>query len=871
MEELISRQLRHRVRLLGDLLGETMSDHRGKEFLEKAEEIRVLAKLRRQGNDVRLEQLHSVLGALDADNFIHVARAFSQFINLTNIAEQAQAAEDRKVPFPEESELLQLMHHFDGKVDREKLVSAITNVSCELLLTAHPTEITRRTLIQKYNRIADQLGKVDSDQPLSPNDRTELERLIAEVWHTDEISHDKPTPQDEAKWGFAVVENAFWHAIPVVWKGLDQLLTNHTGQGLPITSTPIKISSWMGGDLVDNPEVTAEVTQEVIRLARWMAADLFLRDIEELLSQLSMSDCNEEVANLSGHDVQEPYRAILRRVRARLIATKDWSVTDSLPNPAVLLNNEDLFEPLFACYQSLHQCGMGIIADGLLKDTLIRISTLGVTLVNMDIKQDSSKHTELLNELTQYLEVGSYNEWSEKARQDFIVGELESKRPLIPARWILSNSAWDTLQVFQLIASEGVSAISSYVLANAKHPTDILAVVLLLNKCGLEEVLPVVPLFESLEDLESAAWTLERLLRISWYTNYINGHQQVMIGYSDSAKDGGQMAAAWAQFKAQEELVAVAEKYGIKLTILHGRGGTVGRGGAPTRAAILSQPAGSVRNSIRLTEQGEVIRFKYGSAPLAIKNLDIILSSTIEASITSPPTPRDNWRGLMDRLSETAASSYKESIQENNLFVDYFEQSTPENELSSLALGDVNSEHRTERRSIEELRAIPWVFAWTQKRLMIPAWLGSDAAFNQQFTGKDSHTLKEMIEEWPFFQSYLGMLEMVLSKADIEISEDYDSSLVDESLQTIGRDFHSRLAQLIESINKLKGQSSLLEKHPEIQRTIDLRNPYTDPLHFLQIELLTRSRKAGQAELEKINKALLVTIAGIAASMRNTG
>ena len=871
MEELISRQLRHRVRLLGVLLGETMSDHRGKEFLDKAEEIRVLAKSRRQSGDVRLEQLHSVLGALDADNFIHIARAFSQFINLTNIAEQAQAAEDRKVPFPEQSELLQLVKRFDGEVDREKLISAITNVNCELLLTAHPTEITRRTLIQKYNRIADQLGKVDSDQTLSPNDRKELERLIAEVWHTDEISHDKPTPQDEAKWGFAVVENAFWHAIPVVWKGLDQLLTQHTGQGLPITATPIKISSWMGGDLVDNPEVNAEVTQEVIRLARWMAADLFLRDIEELLSQLSMSDCNEEVANLSNHDIQEPYRAILRRVRARLIATKDWSVTDELANPAVLLNNEDLFAPLFSCYLSLQECGMGIIADGLLKDTLIRVSTLGVTLVNMDIKQDSSKHTELLNELTQYLEVGSYDEWSEKARQDFIVGELESKRPLIPARWILSNSAWDTLQIFQLIAREGVSAISSYVLSNAKNPTDILAVVLLLNKCGLEEVLPVVPLFESLEDLENAAWTLERLLRISWYTNYINGHQQVMIGYSDSAKDGGQMAAAWAQFKAQEELVAVAEKYGIKLTLLHGRGGTVGRGGAPTRAAILSQPAGSVSNSIRLTEQGEVIRFKYGSAPLAIKNLDIILSSTIEASLVSPAKPRDNWRGLMERLSETAARSYKSSIQENSQFINYFEQSTPEKELSSLALGGLNNEHTSAPRSIEELRAIPWVFSWTQKRLMIPAWLGSDAAFNQQFTGKDSHTLKEMIEEWPFFQSYLGMLEMVLSKADIEISEDYDSSLVNESLQAIGQDFHGRLTNLIENINKLKGQSSLLEKHPEIQRTIDLRNPYTDPLHFLQIELLTRSRKAGQEELEKINKALLVTIAGIAASMRNTG
>jgi phosphoenolpyruvate carboxylase len=566
LEELISRQLRHRVRLLGDLLGETMSDHKGEDFLAKAEEIRILAKMRRQGDDARLEQLHTVLGALDADNFISVARAFSQFINLTNIAEQAQAAEDRTLPFPETSELQKLIGKLDGEVDREIIVSAITNVSCELLLTAHPTEITRRTLIQKYNRIAEQLGKVDSDRPLSPNDRTDLERLIAEVWHTDEISHDKPTPQDEAKWGFAIVENAFWDAIPVVWKGLDQLLENYTGQGLPITTTPIKISSWMGGDLVDNPEVTAEVTQEVIRLARWMAADLFLGDIDELLSQLSMSDCNEEVAILSNHEVQEPYRVILRRMRARLIATKAWSVSDALPNPAVLLHNEDLFEPLYTCYLSLQECGMGIIADGLLKDTLIRVSTLGITLVNMDIKQDSNKHTELLNELTLYLEIGSYLDWSEKARQDFIVGELESKRPLIPARWILSNSAWDTLQIFQLIAQEGISAISSYVLANAKNPTDILAVVLLLKKCGLEEVLPVVPLFESLEDLESAAWTLERLLRISWYTNYIKGHQQVMIGYSDSAKDGGQMAAAWAQFKAQEELVSVAEKYGIKLT-----------------------------------------------------------------------------------------------------------------------------------------------------------------------------------------------------------------------------------------------------------------------------------------------------------------
>jgi phosphoenolpyruvate carboxylase len=414
----------------------------------------------------------------------------------------------------------------------------------------------------------------------------------------------------------------------------------------------------------------------------------------------------------------------------------------------------------------------------------------------------------------------------------------------------------------------------------AKNPSDVLAVVLLLRKCGVDWSIPVVPLFETLDDLENAAWTLERLLRIPWYTNYIDGRQQVMIGYSDSAKDAGQMAAAWGQYRAQEDLVAVGEKYNVELTLFHGRGGTVGRGGAPAREAILSQPPGSVRRSMRVTEQGEVIRFKYGSPALALASLDLVLSATLEASLIPPPKPRDNWRTLMDSMSATARDSYREMVQDDPNFIRYFDQGTPERELSLLALGSRPSRRASgNERGIEDLRAIPWVFAWTQKRLMLPAWLGTDKALQKHSVGKNLHIIKEMIEEWPFFQTQLDMLEMVLSKADADISRHYDEELIEDDLFPMGDAFRERMLHLVDLINQLKGQKILLQSSPAIKRSLDLRNPYTDPLHFLQIELMSRVRSleslehAGDSKVdhEKIDKALLVTIAGIAASMRNTG
>ncbi len=872
MDETSSSQLWHRVRVLGNLLGQTMTAQYGVEFLEKEEEIRLLAKTRRQRGSDDHQKLREVLSALDEDDLISIARAFNQFLNLLNIAEQAETGEIADLDFPTTSHLATLFTRLDEKgVDKTKIAETIMNMHCDLVLTAHPTEITRRTLIQKYNRIATALGNVREDTPLEAEQQTDLERLIAEVWYTDEIRTERPTPQEEAIWGYAVIEESFWSAIPKLWDGLNRLLQEHTGQIMSLDMAPVRISSWMGGDRDGNPNVTAEVTEEVTRLSRWMAADLYLRDLEELLAQLSMSHCTQAVRDLcDNQESNEPYRLVLRNLRTRLTATRTWANGSEPPGEGLILYREELYTPLHACYQSLHDCGMGIIADGLLKDTLIRVSTFGVTLVDLDIRQSADKHINLLDELTEFLELGSYRAWSEKARNDFLLNELATRRPLIPEGWNPKGENSEILRTFRLIAQGNAEGISSYIISMAKNPSDVLAVVLLLRKCGLIKKLPVVPLFETLDDLDNAAWTLERLLRTQWYINHIDGYQQVMIGYSDSAKDAGQMAAAWAQYRAQEELVAVAEKYHVDLTLFHGRGGAAGRGGAPARQAILSQPPGSVKNSMRVTEQGEMIRFKYGSPPLALTNLDLVLSATIEASLLPPPQPRETWRSLMDRLAEIASNHYRNTVSDRD-FIDYFFDGTPQGELALLALGSRPARRNSDSddRSIEDLRAIPWVFAWTQKRLMIPAWLGTDVALSKELSGKEAYVLKEMLNDWPFFQSQIDMLEMVLAKADIEISARYDEVLVSPKLNKMGDTFRNQLTELIATINKIRNQSELLEKSPELKQSISLRHPYTDPLHFLQIELILRHRTENQNE--KLKKALLITIAGIAAGMRNTG
>ena len=790
-----------------------------------------------------------------------VARAFNQFLNLANIAEQYHGV--RRNRTDQESGL----ETFDALLERLKnsgsskndLASLLDDLSIEFVLTAHPTEVTRRTLIMKYDAMTECLAAKDR-QDLSEKERKDilerLNRLVCEAWHSDEIRQDRPSAVDEAKWGFAVIENSLWQALPAFLKEFDIALQEKFGHSMPPDFSPIKFTSWMGGDRDGNPNVTASLTQEVLSLSRWMAADLYLRDIRELTNELSMWDASEELVKAASihrdafkRNRDEPYRLILANVRKRLLATMDWSAKlakGELAEPGdALLTNEELLEPLMMCYRSLMEKGMHSVANGLLLDTIRRASCFGLPLLKLDIRQDSERHLNVMSELTQYLGLGDFATWEEQDKQTFLIKELQNKRPLIPQVWPCSDEVREVLATCSVVAAQPAEALGSYVISMASLPSDVLTVILLLKESGIEHNMGVVPLFETLDDLSGANDAIDALLSIPWYLGYCSQAQQVMIGYSDSAKDAGQMAAAWAQYQAQESLVAVATKHAVKLTLFHGRGGTVGRGGGPANRAILSQPPGSVAGSFRITEQGEMIRFKFGMPTVAKQSLKLYLNAVIEASLLPPPEPKPEWRALMKEMTNDALTSYRATVRENPDFVPYFRSVTPEQELGKLALGS-RPARRKATGGVESLRAIPWIFAWTQIRLMLPAWLGSDEALKRVLNSDKAKVLDEMFDAWPFFKTHIDMLEMVVAKGDARIARYYDQLLVAEQYKPLGHTLRHRFLDMIDRVNEVKKQSQLQVDNPQLRGSLNVRNPYTDPLHYLQAELLRRDRLANE-------------------------
>ncbi|MDO9343908.1 MAG: phosphoenolpyruvate carboxylase [Pseudomonas sp.] len=878
----IDARLREDVHLLGELLGNTIRDQYGDDFLDKIEQIRKGAKADRRGaisDKAAGDELSSRLNQLQENELLPVARAFNQFLNLANIAEQYQLIHrrDESQPAPFESRVLpELLARLQAEGhSNESLARQLGRLEIELVLTAHPTEVARRTLIQKYDAIAAQLALQDH-RDLTNAEREQirqrLQRLIAEAWHTEEIRRTRPTPVDEAKWGFAVIEHSLWHAIPNYLRKADQALHAATGLRLPLEAAPIRFASWMGGDRDGNPNVTAPVTREVLLLARWMAADLYLRDIDHLASELSMQQASPALQAKVGDSV-EPYRAVLKQLRERLRATRQWAHTalsSSTPAPGeVLQNNRDLLEPLELCYQSLHECGMGVIADGPLLDCLRRAVTFGLFLVRLDVRQDSSRHSAAMTEITDYLGLGRYEDWDEAARISFLMKELANRRPLLPSYFKPSADTAEVLNTCKEVAAAPAASLGSYVISMAGAASDVLAVQLLLKESGVQRPMRVVPLFETLADLDNAGPVIEQLLLLPGYRARLQGPQEVMIGYSDSAKDAGTTAAAWAQYRAQERLVDICREQQVELLLFHGRGGTVGRGGGPAHAAILSQPPGSVAGRFRTTEQGEMIRFKFGLPDIAEQNLNLYLAAVLEATLLPPPPPEPAWRHLMDELAADGVSAYRAVVRENPQFVEYFRQSTPEQELGRLPLGSRPAKRRA--GGIESLRAIPWIFGWTQTRLMLPAWLGWEAALSKALERGEGELLGQMREQWPFFRTRIDMLEMVLAKADADIARLYDERLVQPDLLPLGVHLRDLLSQACSVVLGLTGQSQLLAHSPDTLEFIRLRNTYLDPLHLLQAELLARSRQQEAAQDSPLEQALLVSVAGIAAGLRNTG
>ena len=764
------------------------------------------------------------------------------------------------------------------------LHEVVTGLQIELVLTAHPTEVNRHTILRRLNRIEELLGERENTA-LPPwreaELRDDLKRQISIIHLTDTIRQHRPTPLEETRSGLLVFEQSLWFAIPAFARALDTALSQHTGEGLPLGCSPIRFGSWMGGDRDGNPFVTAEVTTQAMAEGRNIAAQLYLQEIEALGVELSMAPASAELLALTG-ETPEPYRALLGVIRHRLELTRQQTVRllegqshpPGLPEAAErpFLTTDELRQPLMVIMRSLEEVGAGIIARGRVLDVLRRLDCFGLELVRLDLRQEASRHTEVFDEITQRYGLGSYQNWSEPERERFLLDEWRRDRPLLPRSPFQSSEEQEVVSAIASVARTPAEGLGRYIISMARAPSDVLAVELLTQQFGLTLELPAVPLFETPDDLSSAPDTVARLLGIPEYRELVaerGNRLEVMIGYSDSAKRGGLLAASWALHQAQVAISSVCAEHGVRLVLFHGRGGTVGRGGAPTHMAILAQPSGTLSGEIRVTEQGEVIQAKFGIPEIATRNLELYTTAVAEASAVPKPAPAPQWVQLMDRLASSSLAHFQGVVRDDPRFVSYFREATPEPELGLLNVGSRPSSRRR-GSGIESLRAIPWVFAWMQSRLALPGWLGVGHALNEALAGPDRETLLEMARQWPFFRTQLNLVEMVLAKASSRIHIHYADVLTSPENRSLADKLVRDLKDTELAVLSALERDEMLIELPMLKNSIMMRNSYVYPLNMLQVEMLRRVRALPAGETCH-DDALEISINGIAAGMRNTG
>nr|GMD29954.1 phosphoenolpyruvate carboxylase-like [Ipomoea batatas] len=926
--------------LLLDRFLDILQDLHGEDIRETVQECYELsAEYEGKQDTQKLEELGRVVTSLDAGNSIVVTKAFSNMLNLANLAEEVQIASRRRSKFKKrdlsdeasattESDIEETLRRLVGQLNKspEEVFDAIKNQTVDLVLTAHPTQSVRRSLLQKHARIRDCLTQLYA-KDITPDDKQELDealqREIQAAFRTDEIRRTPPTPQDEMRAGMSYFHETIWKGVPKFLRRVDTALKNiGINERVPYNAPLIQFSSWMGGDRDGNPRVTPEVTRDVCLLARMMAANMYFSQIEDLMFELSMWRCSEELRGraddlhrTSKRDVKhyiefwkqippnEPYRVILADVRDKLYSTRERARQllangfSDIPEEAAFTNVEQFLEPLELCYRSLCACGDRPIADGSLLDFLRQVSTFGLSLVRLDIRQESDRHADVLDAITLHLGIGSYKEWSEERRQEWLLSELGGKRPLFGPDLPKTEEIADVLDTFHVLAELPSDNFGAYIISMATAPSDVLAVELLQRECHVKNPLRVVPLFEKLDDLEAAPAAVARLFSIDWYRNRIDGKQEVMIGYSDSGKDAGRLSAAWQLYKTQEELVKVAKQYGVKLTMFHGRGGTVGRGGGPTHLAILSQPPDTIHGSLRVTVQGEVIEQSFGEEHLCFRTLQRYTAATLEHGMNPPIAPKPEWRALLDEMSVVATAEYRSVVFQEPRFVEYFRLATPELEYGRMNIGSRPAK-RKPSGGIESLRAIPWIFAWTQTRFHLPVWLGFGAAFKHVIDKdiRNLQMLKDMYKEWPFFRVTLDLVEMVFAKGDPGIAALYDKLLVSKDLWPFGEQLRTKFQEAKSFLLQVAGHKDLLEGDPYLRQRLRLRDAYITTLNVSQAYTLkrirdpsynphlaqeiTESRKPA-TELVMLNPTseyapgmedtLILTMKGIAAGMQNTG
>ncbi|TPX68375.1 phosphoenolpyruvate carboxylase [Spizellomyces sp. 'palustris'] len=919
--------LREDILLLSDILLHIIKEHAGiaggapDKLAAKVDELLHASRqyFTNPSDGTFAELLAHIRDVKHPSDYLEIARAFQEFLTLADIAERQHRVRRWRGYRSGKSSLsyrqtcrdafnLLASQGFTPKQIRDTLVKQ----QVDLVLTAHPTQAARRTLLDKYLHIANLLAIRDRTI-MTPQEevdfRNTLRGEILAAWQTNTVRRIKPTPEDEARNALMVIENTIWTSLPNFMGTVDHALAEIGQPPLPIDSTLITFGSWIGGDRDGNPFVTSDVTQDVIKLCRWRAATLIYAEVDKLMFELSMTVCNDELQKVVAEIPEEvivnssrktnltfprgnvprdePYRLLLTVLRDRCKVTEEY-LQQAIgvpipppPPPGFISHSKDLLEPLLLCHRSLVECGDHLVANGRLRNLARRISAFGLSLVKLDIRQESERHAEVMDAITQWLGLGPYNQWSEEQKQEWLIKELQNRRPLVPHDWPeactgtdnVSENVKEVVATFRMLSKVGTDALGAYVISMARTPSDILAVALLQKIAGIQEPMRVAPLFETKADLENASSTIDRLLSVEYYRKSINGRQEVMLGYSDSAKDGSRLTSVWGLYNAQEELVRTCEKHGVQLTLFHGRGGSVGRGGGPQHLAILSQPNGTVQGRMRITIQGEIIDHHFGHTGTAEQTLERYTTATLISTLAPPQPPKPEWRALMSQMSNTSCDFYRRVVREMPDFIPYFRSATPLAEIGSMNIGSRPAKRRA-TGGIETLRAIPWIFAFTQTRSHLPVWLGIDEAIAQAKESGKLGLLREMYRNWPFFKSTVDLIQMTLAKADPRISAYYDARLAPEAVRHVGAYIRERLDQCIHLILEVSQADDLLASDPVVRRAVESRLPFTDPINLLQVEALSLLREAeenGKDEDSQLRDLMSVTIQGIAMGMGNTG
>jgi phosphoenolpyruvate carboxylase len=901
------------VRLLGDLIGRAISTVDGPERLALVERVRTLSVSHRRGGESA--ELHDLLRELPAEDARIVARAFAAWFHLVNLAEdQAQGRdliEARHVSAAAgqphgETLLAALTTLRDARVDDREVSELLHDLQVRLVLTAHPTETRRRSVLAKLARTSELLRRLDG-RPLSPEDEADLTRQLAEevtaLWLTDETRDRAPTVVDEVRNSiFWFDASIFWVAPRVLRELRAAVAATYPGLVAEL-DRPLTFGSWVGGDRDGNPNVTSEVTAAALDEHQRMAIRLLRESIASMHAHLSvavargvlpeLAERSDTLERMLGESdgmewryADQPHRRFLALVHRRLGRTADqlsrpWA--QRIATPEIYRDADELLGDLRLLQESLIAAGAGELAGGRLADLVSQAEVFGLHLATLDVRLHAAAlRTALTELLVRYGDIVAGEEPDDDALATLLQRELDERRPLTSALLDNSPATDDTIMLFRLIRTVheriGPRAIDTCIVSNTEHVVDVLAPLVLARDAGCADGLDVVPLFESATALNGAADLLDALLRIPAYRAHVarrGDRQTVMVGYSDSNKDSGYLAANWQLQRAQVELVRVADAHGVRLTIFHGRGGSVGRGGGPANAAIRAQPAETIRGRFSMTEQGEVIASRYRDPMLAHRHLELTLHAVIVSSAQRAPEPgQDRLAQVMDELSATSRAAYRHEVAEIPELRRYLETATPVE-----AMGRLNIASRPARRSadggIEELRAIPWVFAWTQSRANLPGWFGVGSALTTWAGDDDARweELRTLTATHPILEATIANAEMVLAKTDLTIHDDYARLAAPDVRDALLPAIRAEHDRTVKALLRLRRATTLLAHDPALREVLALRDPYLDPLHVIQVALLERlahvDDTGGDARL--LEDAFLLATNGIAAGLRNTG